>query len=81
MCTLAETYGRPEQLIKFQFQNIRVLSFVNENYFDGLLTCIINVTNISTFVESVRGEYHLANPLLNMERMPAISNSRNGCMA
>lgn len=61
---LAETYGRPEQLIKFQIQKIRVLSFVNENDFDGLLTCIINVTNISTFVESVRGEYHLANPLL-----------------
>lgn len=64
MKILAETYGRPDQLIKSQIQKVRALPAIKESGFDGLLNFAIKVINMTIFIQSARGNNHLANPLL-----------------
>ncbi|XP_075157560.1 uncharacterized protein LOC142230820 [Haematobia irritans] len=73
---LAETFGRPDQLIKSQIQKVRVLPNIKETDFDGLLNFSIKVTNMTTFLQSVGGDFHLANPMLLSELISKLPVSK-----
>lgn len=76
MNILSETYGRPEQLIKSQIQKVRSLTPVNESDLNALISYANKVTNMTTFIQSVGGEYHLSNPILLSELLSKLPVSK-----
>lgn len=64
---LRETYGRPEQLIKSQLLKINALLSVPEGRLDLLIEFAIKVTNMTRFLQTASGTYHLNNPTLLSE--------------
>ena len=69
-------FGRPEQLIKSQIHKVRSLPYVNESDLTSLINFANKVSNMTTFLESVDGTYHLANPLLLSELLSKLPLSR-----
>ena len=74
--TLSQMFGRPEQLIKSQIHKVRSLPSVNESDLTSLINFANKVSNMTTFLESVDGTYHLANPLLLSELLSKLPWSR-----
>ena len=70
-------FGRPEQLIKSQIHKVRSLPSVNESDLTSLINFANKVSNMTTFLESVDGTYHLANPLLLSELLSKLPWSRS----
>lgn len=76
ICNLSDMYGRPEQLIKSQIHKVRSMSPVNDSDLNALMNFTNKVINMTTFLESVGGSYHLANPLLLSELLSKLPLSR-----
>ncbi|XP_036346903.1 uncharacterized protein LOC118756234 [Rhagoletis pomonella] len=67
LTTLAETYGRPEQLIKSQLEKVQSLQPVPERKLDRLIAFANKVNNMLLFLQSVGAQHHLVNPFLVSE--------------
>ncbi|XP_036346141.1 uncharacterized protein LOC118755409, partial [Rhagoletis pomonella] len=73
---LSETYGRPELLMKSQIEKVRLISNVPEGKLEPLINFAIKVNNMSTFLKSVQGDHHLANPSLLSELVTKLPTSK-----
>ena len=74
--TLKETYGRPELLIKSQILKVRQCPNIGEGKLDQLITYANKVNNMATFLKSISGEHHLANPTLLSELVSKLPISK-----
>ena len=74
--TLKEMFGRPDQLIKSQIEKVRLISPFSDNNLPALISFANNVNNMANFLKNAKGQHHLANPMLLMELVNKLPNSR-----
>lgn len=74
--TLAQTFGRPEQLIRSQIDKVNAISFVPEGKLDLLVKFSTKVSNMVRFLQTANGKHHLSNPTLLSELVSKLPQSK-----
>ncbi|XP_055915434.1 uncharacterized protein LOC129948452 [Eupeodes corollae] len=64
---LRSSFGRPEQLIESQLQQVKQIAPISETSMEKLIPFAVKAKNLSVFLSSINGQHHLANPTLLKE--------------
>ncbi|XP_043862794.1 uncharacterized protein LOC120457848 isoform X2 [Drosophila santomea] len=69
-------FGRPEQLIRSQLNNVREVQPISEHNLAKIIPFATRVSNLAAFLQSAKAEQHLGNPTLMEELVAKLPMSK-----
>ncbi|XP_032581775.1 uncharacterized protein LOC116802202 [Drosophila sechellia] len=69
-------FGRPEQLIRSQLNNVREVQPISEHNLAKIIPFATRVSNLAAFLQSAKAEQHLGNPTLMEELVAKLPTSK-----
>ncbi|XP_043661538.1 uncharacterized protein LOC122625509 [Drosophila teissieri] len=69
-------FGRPEQLIGSQLNNVREVQPISEHNLAKIIPFATRVSNLAAFLQSAKAEQHLGNPTLMEELVANLPSSK-----
>ncbi|XP_075157655.1 uncharacterized protein LOC142230922 [Haematobia irritans] len=73
---LAQSFGRPEQLIRSQIDKVCALPYVPEGKLEHLIKFSTKVGNMVRFLQTANGKHHLSNPTLLSQLVSKLPQSK-----
>ncbi|XP_044779757.1 uncharacterized protein LOC123327412 [Drosophila simulans] len=69
-------FGRPEQLIRSQLNNVREVQPISEHNLAKIIPFATRVSNLAAFLQSAKAQQHLGNPILIEELVAKLPTSK-----